>query len=72
MTSRFPLSNFVKGNGNGNKGNDVTSLFTNIPLQETIDIAINLIFNHDLNLKLTTKELKKTFPFCCITDSTYF
>ena len=25
---------------------DVTSLFTNISLQETIDIAINLIFNH--------------------------
>ena len=27
---------------------DVTSLFTNTPLQETIDIAINLIFNHNL------------------------
>ena len=27
---------------------DVTSLFTNIPLQETIGIAINLIFNHIL------------------------
>ena len=26
---------------------DVTSLFTNIPLQEIIDIAINLIFNHN-------------------------
>ena len=25
---------------------DVSSLFTSIPLQETIDIAINLIFNH--------------------------
>ena len=25
---------------------DVTSLFANIPLQETIDMAINLIFNH--------------------------
>ena len=30
---------------------DVTSLFTNIPLQETIDIAINLIFNLEQNLK---------------------
>ena len=28
---------------------DVTSLFTNIPLRETIDIAINLIFNHNPN-----------------------
>ena len=42
---------------------DVTSLFTNIPLQETIDIAINLIFNHNLNLSITRKELKKLFLF---------
>ena len=28
----------------------VTSVFTNIPLQETIDIDINLIFNHSPNL----------------------
>ena len=35
----------------------VTSLFTNILLQETIDIAINLIFNHNTNLKITKKEL---------------
>ena len=34
---------------------DVTSLFTNIPLQEAIDIAINLIFNHNLNLNITKK-----------------
>ena len=34
---------------------DVTSLFTNIPLQETIDIAINLIFNHNPNLNITKK-----------------
>ena len=36
---------------------DVTSLFTNIPLQETIDIAINLIFNHNANVNITRKEL---------------
>ena len=42
---------------------DVTSLFTNIPLQETIDIAINLIFNHNLNLNITREELKKLFLF---------
>ena len=40
---------------------DVTSLFTNIPLQESIDIAINLIFNHNPNLNVTRKELKKLF-----------
>ena len=42
---------------------DVTSLFTNIPLQETIDIAINLIFNHSPNLNITKKELKNLFLF---------
>ena len=38
---------------------DVTSLFTNISLQEAIDIAIaiRLIFNHDPNLNITRKEL---------------
>ena len=36
---------------------DVTSLFINIPLEETIDIAINLIFNHNLNLNITRREL---------------
>ena len=49
---------------------DVTSLFTNIPLQETIDIAINLIFNHNPNLNITQKELKKLFLFA--TSQTHF
>ena len=34
---------------------DVTSLFNNIPLQKNIDAAINLIFNHNLNLNITKK-----------------
>ena len=42
---------------------DVTSLFTNIRPQETIDIAINLVFNHNPNLNITKKELKKLFLF---------
>ena len=42
---------------------DVTSLFTSIPLQETTDIAINLIFNDNSNLNITKKELKKLFLF---------
>ena len=37
---------------------DVTSIFTNIPLQEIIAIAISLIFNHNPNLNITRKELK--------------
>ena len=36
---------------------DVTSIFTNTPLQETINIAINLFFNHNPNLNITRKEL---------------
>ena len=42
---------------------DVTSLFTNITLQETIDIAVNLIFNHNSKLNISKKELKKLFLF---------
>ena len=49
---------------------DVTSLFTNIPLQETSDIAINLIFNHNPNLNITRKELNKFFLFA--TSKTHF
>ena len=49
---------------------DVTRLFTNIPLQETIDIAIKLIFNHNHNLNITRKELKKHFLFA--TSQTHF
>ena len=36
---------------------DVTSLFTNIPLQKTNDIAINLLFNHNPNLNITKREI---------------
>ena len=49
---------------------DVTSLFTSIPLQETIDIAINLLYNHNSNLNITRKELKKLFLFA--TSQTHF
>ena len=49
---------------------DVTSLFTHILLQETIDIAINLLFDHNPNLNITRKELKKLFLFA--TSKTHF
>ena len=49
---------------------DLTSLFTSISFQETIDIAINLIFNHNPNLNITKKELKKLFLFA--TSQTHF
>ena len=46
---------------------DVTNLFTNILLQETIDIAINLIFSHNQNLNNTRKQL-----FLFATSQTHF
>ena len=49
---------------------DVTSLFTNISFQETIDIAVNLILNHNPNLNITKKALKKLLPFA--TSQTHF
>ena len=54
---------FVSQNRNSNLSGKVlvsyhvTSLFTNIPPQETIVVAINLILNHNPNLKITKKEL---------------
>ena len=41
----------------------VISLFTNIPLRQTIEVTINLIFNHNPNLNITRKELKKLLLF---------
>ena len=40
---------------------DVTSLFTNIPLSEAIDIPINLIFENSPDIKFTKHELRKRF-----------
>ena len=49
---------------------NVSSLFTNIPLQETIDIAGNLTLNHIPNPNITRKELKKLFLLA--TSQTHF
>ena len=46
---------------------NVTSLFTYIPLPETIGIATNLIVNHNPNLNVTKKGL-----FLFATSQTYF
>ena len=60
---------FVSQINNGNLSkkflvsNDVTSLFTNILLQEIIDIAIIFILDDNPNLNITKKELKKNFSF---------
>ena len=51
---------------------NITSLFTNIPLSETIDLAVNAIFesNTGLDLKLSKIELKELFNFA--TSHTHF
>ena len=49
---------------------DVTSLFTNIPLEETINIAIHTIFENYPNVKFTKKELQKLFKIA--TSETHF
>ena len=49
---------------------DICSSFTSIPLKETIDIAVNLLFEHNPGLNITKAELKKLFDFA--TSGTYF
>ena len=49
---------------------DICSLFTSIPLKETIDIAVNLLFDHNPGLNINKAELKKLFEFA--TSGTYF
>ena len=38
---------------------DLCSLFFSIPLKETIDITVNLIFDKYLGLKIARQELQK-------------
>ena len=38
-------------------------MFTSIPPNETIDLAIKLIFDNNPNIKITKKDLKKLFEF---------
>ena len=42
---------------------DVCSLFTSIPLKETVDIAVGLLFEHNPDFEITKNELKKLFDF---------
>ena len=49
---------------------DVKSLFTNIPLEETLDIAVELLCRNDPNLKILKTDLKKLFKFA--TSGTQF
>ena len=49
---------------------DVCSLFTSIPLEETINIAADLIFSNNPNIRIKKSELKKLFHFA--TSGTHF
>ena len=49
---------------------NITNHFTNIQLQETIDVAINFISNQNPNLNITKNKLKKLFLFT--TSQTHF
>ena len=48
----------------------VCSLFTSIPLKETIDIAVDLLFEHNPDFQITKNELKRIFDFA--TSGTHF
>ena len=63
---------FVSQIKNANLSKKILVSYDVTSLQETIDIAINLIFNHNHNLRITRKELKNLFLFAYITDSFYF
>ena len=47
-------------------------LFTNIPLSETIDIAVKLILEYKKNLKFSGNELTKLFRFATSQTHSYF
>ena len=54
---------------------DVESLFTNIPLNETIDIAVDLILKHNPKFAIKKTDLKKLAEIvfiCHIRDSFTF
>ena len=40
---------------------DDCSLFTNIPLNETIDLAVDIIFDNNQSMNITKSQLKKLF-----------
>ena len=42
---------------------DVCGLFTNIPLNETIDLAVDIIFDNNQSMNITKPQLKKLFVF---------
>ena len=49
---------------------DISSLFTNIPLNETIELALDYILSNNTDVNISRKDLKKLFQFG--TSETHF
>ena len=49
---------------------DVCNLFKNVPLKETIKLAVNLIFEKCPEIRITKKQLTNLFEFA--TSGTHF
>ena len=47
---------------------DDCSLFRNIPLNATIDLAVDIIFDNNQKMNITKPQSKKAFHFCYITN----
>ena len=48
---------------------DITSLFTNVPISETIDIAVNTLYSSDARVGSIPKKLFKKLLEVCISDN---
>ena len=73
VSDSFSFVNELKSVDSRNKfliSFDVEGLFTNIPLTETIDIAIDLIFKNNPDFSISRKNLKELFSFA--TCQTHF
>ena len=42
---------------------DVVNLFTNIPLKQTIDLAVDMLFSHYQDIKMSKTQMRKLFVF---------
>ena len=51
---------------------DASSLFTNIPLNETIELALNYILSNNPDVNISRKDLKKLFQFATSEIHFYF
>ena len=66
VQSSFSFSNWIQANQNYNAvmcSYDVTSLFTNVPLDETINISLNKLYNMPSPPSIPRTDLKKLLLF---------